>query len=187
MDQGFHRLVGLAGIGRTEQRNEATRQPPRHLETSRVFGQVDAGPGQRSMAFFQRTFDRMGQPLPDPVEHELGRLRAVLARQCLQKYHRVQPGVLGLRFNLIHEYGHLPLQAVHGGRVHALAHQRELRISVHLAPLGRPGQHALAGHQFVRHTQQIGLHLARKTHENAALLLDQRSAGLAYVALGRRR
>ena len=136
------------------------------------------------MPLLLRPFDGMLQPLPDPVENKASRVGAVGIHQRLQEHHRIQSGVIRVFPDLADEGGNLLLQLLHRSGIDALPHQRELGIVVHLAPLRRPGQHALLRHELVGNAQQVGLRLAGKAHEHPALLLDQLRAGSADMALG---
>jgi hypothetical protein len=72
--QRFHRLVGLAGIGRPQHGDELALDAARHLERGRILGQVDALARALGVLFLHVALDRVLQALADAVEHLSGRL-----------------------------------------------------------------------------------------------------------------
>jgi putative IMPACT (imprinted ancient) family translation regulator len=100
--------VGLAGIGRPEQGDEAARHLARRLERGRILGQVDAFLGARGVALFLLALDGVFQALADALEHVLGRLGLDVLR------HQDLEGVLA---TVVRYFGGIKLGA--GGLVRA--------------------------------------------------------------------
>ncbi|MNS91651.1 hypothetical protein D3C72_1257520 [compost metagenome] len=163
----------LAGVRRTQQGDEAARQAARHLERGRVFGQVDALARARRVLFFLLALDGVIEALADAVEHHARRLRRLHVGQGVQEDHRVRIHVLAQARDIGDEIEHVLAQLLEDGRAGPFAHEGQLGLAVHLAPLGWPRQHALCGHQRIRHHQVAGLDHAGKAHENAAFHLDE--------------
>ncbi|MNM28780.1 hypothetical protein D3C81_393000 [compost metagenome] len=173
LDQRFHGAVRLARIGRAQQGDEAARQAARHLERGRILGQVDALARARRMLLFLLAFDGVVEALADAVKYHAGRLGRLHVAQGVQEDHRVRVHVLAQAGNIGDEIHHVLAQFVEDGHAGPLAYQGQLGFAVHLAPLGRPRQHALRGHQRIRHHQVAGLDHAGKAHEDAAFHLHQ--------------
>ena len=125
------------------------------------------------MLFFLLALDGVIEALADAVEHHAGRLRRLHVGQGVQENHRVRVHVLAQARDIGDEIDHVLAQLLEDGRAGPFAHEGQLGFAVHLAPLGRPRQHALCRHQRIWHHQVARLDHAGKAHEDAAFHLDE--------------
>ncbi|OEZ48651.1 hypothetical protein JAB1_32620 [Janthinobacterium sp. MP5059B] len=155
------------------ERQQEEQHAARHLERGRILGQVDALARARRVLFFLLALDGVIETLADAVEHHTGRLRRLHVGQGMQENHRVRVDVFAQARDIGDEIDHMLAQFLEDGRACPFTHQCQLGFAVHLAPLGRPRQHALAWYQRIRHHQMARLDDAGKAHEDAAFHLHE--------------